>query len=680
MAHDHHDHNDHDHHAHNGNGHDHHDHHEKMIRDFKWRFWFSLALTLPILGLSPMIQGFLSVEWRFAGDHDLLFALSALVYGVGGYPFLSGWVKELRSRQPGMMTLIGLATTVAFVYSGSVVFGFEGHLIFWELSTLVVLMLLGHWIEMRSVMKASSALRKLAELMPETAHRLKENGEIEDVSLDELSEGDKIRIKPGEKLPADGRVTDGESSVNESMLTGESKPVHKHGGDEVIGGSLNEDGSLTVQIDKAGEDSYLSQVMNLVKEAEETKSATRNFADKAAFWLTLIALAAGALTFASWVLFTGADFSFAVNRTVTVLVITCPHALGLAIPLVVSVSTSIAAQNGFLIRDRNAFEQARNADAVIFDKTGTLTEGVFKVTELVNFQDDLSDREILRYAASLESRSEHPIGKALAEEADADLKVENFKALSGEGVEGTVDGKEVKVTRPSYAREQNLSFDTDKVQRFSDEGKTVVLILIDQKVCGAVALGDELRSSAKTAVSRLHAMGVECVLLTGDHAPTAEHVASELGIDLVFAEVLPDEKADKVREIQEQGKRVVMTGDGVNDAPALARADVGIAIGAGSDVAVEAGDIVLVRNDPLDVVSVLTLSTLTYRKMRQNLFWATGYNVFAIPLAAGMLYAWGILLSPAVGAVLMSLSTVVVAFNARLLKLPQQEPKDSDTE
>jgi Cu2+-exporting ATPase len=611
----------------------------------------------------------MGVEWRFTGDSWILAALSTVVYFFGGWPFLKGLVDELKEKQPGMMTLIGLAISIAYLYSTAVVFGFEGDLLYWELSTLVGIMLLGHWIEMRSVLSASSALEELAELLPGKAHRVKENGDTEDVPVDELKQGDNVLIKPGEKIPADGNVVKGKSSVNEAMLTGESKPVDKSEGDEVIGGSVNEKGSLTIEISKTGDDSFLSQVMNLVQEAQQSKSKTQDLANRAAFWLTIVAITAGLITFGAWIFFTGQSFDFAMNRTVAVMVITCPHALGLAIPLVVSRSTSIAATNGFLIRDRAAFEQARNLDAVIFDKTGTLTEGVFTVTNILNYNDRFSNEEILKYAASLEKNSEHPLAKGILEKADETWEPGEFDSITGKGIEGKVNGKSVKVVSPGYVKEQKMDYPEDKIQEISSQGKTVVFVIIDDQLAGAIALGDEIRESSINAIKALHEMGIECIMLTGDNQQTADYVAKELGIDQVFAEVLPDQKADKVKEVQNQGKLVAMTGDGVNDAPALATADIGIAIGAGSDVAVETGDIVLVKNNPEDVTALIKLSKSTYQKMVQNLWWASGYNIGAIPLAAGVLYTWGVILSPAVGAILMSLSTVIVAVNAKFLKM-----------
>ena len=665
--HDEHKHHDHDHDGHGG--HSHHEHHLAMVKDFKFRFWWVLAMTLPILALSPMIQDFLGVDWRFSGDTWILAGLSTIVYFFGGWPFLSGLADELKQKRPGMMTLIGLAISVAYFYSIFVVFGLEGQLLFWELSTLVAIMLLGHWIEMRSVMSASAALEKLAELLPGKAHRVSEDGSVEDVPVEELKVDDRIVVKPGEKIPADGIVVEGSTNVNEAMLTGESLPVEKKKDDEVIGGSINEEGSIMVKIHKTGDESFLSQVINLVRQAQESKSRTQDLANRAAFWLTLVAIVGGVLTFFAWTLFSTQDMNFAINRTVTVMVIACPHALGLAIPLVVAVSTSLAASNGFLIRNRTAFEIARNLNAVIFDKTGTLTEGTFSVTDVLLFDDETSEKDLLHYAAAVESHSEHPIARGIVEKAGETWKVEDFQSITGKGVEGNVKGKTVKVVSPGFVRDKGMDFPEDQVKDISSQGKTVVFVVIDDRLGGAIALGDSIRKESLDAIDQLHGMGIECVMLTGDNRQTADYVAGELGIDQVFAEVLPEEKAEKVKEVQQQGKLVAMTGDGVNDAPALAQADVGIAIGAGSDVAVETGDIVLVRNNPEDVVHVIQLSRATYGKMVQNLFWATGYNVVAIPLAAGVLFAWGVILSPAVGAVLMSLSTVIVAINARFLKL-----------
>jgi len=646
-------------------------HHAHMAQDFLKRFWISIIFTVPILVLSPMIQEFLGLGdvLRFSGDTYISFVLSTVVFFYGGWPFLKGLYDELKKGQPGMMTLIGIAITVAYGYSTLVVFAVEGKVFFWELATLVDIMLIGHYIEMKSVMSASRALEELAKLMPSEAHIIQDDGTTRDIPLEELEKGLKVLVKPGEKIPADGIVVDGKSSVNESLMTGESKPVSKQQGDEVIGGSINGEGSLTIEVNRTGEDSFLSQVINLVRQAQESKSRTQDLANRAAFWLTIIALGAGAVTFFSWTFFTTQDFVFALERTVTVMVITCPHALGLAVPLVVAVSTSLAAQNGFLIRNRSAFEEARNLGAIIFDKTGTLTHGEFGVTDVLTFNGYDDKSQLLKLAGSLEQNSEHPIAQGIVKAADGLSKVEEFNSITGKGIEGRVDGKRVKVVSPGYLRENEIALPKEQYEQLSEQGKTVVFVLIDNKLQGAIALGDTIREDSRSAVQNLQSMGIQCIMLTGDNRQTAAYVADELGLDDFFAEVLPEEKAAKVKEVQSRGLKVAMTGDGVNDAPALAQADVGIAIGAGSDVAVETGDIILTQSNPKDVAALISLAKATYRKMVQNLWWATGYNAFAIPLAAGVLYTYGIILSPAVGAVLMSLSTVIVAINARFLRV-----------
>ncbi|HLR24490.1 MAG TPA: heavy metal translocating P-type ATPase, partial [Fodinibius sp.] len=614
---------------------EHHDHHAHMLEDFKKRFWISIIVTIPILLLSHMLQDLVGLgqTLRFSGDLYLSFVLSTFVFVYGGWPFLKGLIQEIRKKEPGMMTLIGIAITVAYVYSTVVVFGVEGEVFFWELATLVDIMLIGHWIEMRSVMSASRALEELAELMPGEAHRIGEDGSTEDISLEKLQIGDRLLVKPGEKIPADGIVQDGDSSVNESLLTGESKPVSKAEGDEVIGGAINGEGSLTIKVEKTGEDSFLSQVIQLVEEAQESKSRTQNLANRAAFWLTFIALGAGALTFWGWTFWSSQSFVFALERTVTVMVITCPHALGLAVPLVVAVSTSQAARNGFLIRNRTAFEQARNIDALIFDKTGTLTKGEFGVTDLISFGESYPKDEVLKIAASVEQHSEHPLAKGILEAADGTYGVDDFSSISGKGIKGIVNGQQVSVVSPGYLREQNMELPREQYEQLSGQGKTVVFVIIDGQLEGAIALGDQIRDSSYEAIDKLNRMGIRCMMLTGDNKQTANFVADQLGLDEVFAEVLPDEKAEKVKEVQSRGLQVAMTGDGVNDAPALAQADIGIAIGAGSDVAVETADIILTDSNPNDVAAVIQLAKSTYKKMIQNLFWATGYNAFAIPLA-----------------------------------------------
>jgi len=661
-----------DHHTqHQHSGSSHQSHHAHMAQDFIKRFWLSLLLTIPILVLSPMIQSFLNLgnALRFPGDTYVSFALSTLVFFYGGWPFLKGLADELKKKQPGMMTLIAIAITVAYVYSTLVVFAVQGKVFFWELATLVDIMLVGHYIEMKSVMSASQALEELAKLMPSEAHVVREDGSTEDLSLDKLQKNMKVLVKPGEKIPADGLIMEGKSSVNESLMTGESKPVSKKQGDEVIGGAINGEGALTIEVNRTGDDSFLSQVIRLVRQAQESKSRTQDLANRAAFWLTIIALGAGVFTFFGWTFFTTQDFVFALERTVTVMVITCPHALGLAVPLVVAVSTSLAAQNGFLIRNRAAFEEARNLGAIIFDKTGTLTEGEFGVTDILTFNGYDDKQQLLKLAASLEQNSEHPIARGIVNAADGLLKADTFNAITGKGIEGRIEDKQVKVVSPGYLREQYIALPTEQFQQLSEQGKTVVFVLINDELHGAVALGDTIREDSRTAIHDLQSMDIQCIMLTGDNQQTAAYVAKKLNLNDFFAEVLPKEKSVKVKEVQDRGLKVAMTGDGVNDAPALAQADVGIAIGSGSDVAVEAGDIILTQSNPKDVVALISLARATYRKMIQNLWWATGYNAFAIPLAAGILYTYGIILSPALGAILMSLSTVIVAINARFLKV-----------
>jgi Cu2+-exporting ATPase len=656
--------------------HDHHDHHAHMAADFRKRFWISLVLTLPILVLSPMLQKLVGLREaiHFPGDIYVLFGFSSAVFWYGGWPFLKGFFEEIKSRRPGMMTLISVAVATAYLYSGAVVFGLTGKMFFWELATLVDIMLLGHWIEMKSVMGASKALEELAKLMPSDAHKLMPDGSVKDVPLGELAVSDKVLIKPGEKIPADGVIVAGESSVNEAMLTGESTPAAKKTGGKVIGGAINGEGSLTIEVKGTGKDSFLSQVINLVKQAQESKSKTQDLANTAALWLTIVALGGGVITLVVWLAFMGKDFAFAIERAVTVMVIACPHALGLAVPLVVAVSTALAAKNGLLIRNRAAFEGARKLQAIIFDKTGTLTEGRFGVTDTLVLSQDINEETLRAYAASVDANSEHPIAKAIAAASEKKLPVEHFKGIPGKGAEGRVEGREVKVVSPGFLHEQNIAFTDKRVEPLQAQGKTVVFVLVDGKLKGAIALADIVRPEAKQAIAALKALNIQCLMLTGDNKATAKWVSDQVGLDEYFAEVLPQDKAAKVKEVQSRGKRVAMTGDGVNDAPALAQADVGIAIGAGSDVAVETADVILVRSNPLDVVAIVQLSRATYRKMIQNLVWATGYNVVAIPLAAGALYAWGVLLTPALGAVLMAASTVVVAINARLLRL-KAEPK-----
>lgn len=651
--------------------HDHGNHHHHMVEDFKKRLWISILITIPILILSPMIQMFINVDWRFSFDMYILFGLSTVIFFYGGRPFLIGAKDELTGKNPGMMTLIALAIIVAYVYSSFAVFGLEGNNFFWELATLIDIMLLGHWIEMRSVMGASRALEELVKLMPSEAHLIEEDGNVRDVSLDMVTHGDRLLVKPGEKLPVDGVIVEGKSAIDESMLTGESVPVDKVKGNEVIGGSINGEGSITIMVEKTGGDTYLSQVITLVKEAQGSKSRTQDLSNRAAKWLFYLALGSGITTFVVWIAL-GYSLSFAMERMVTVMVISCPHALGLAAPLVIAVSTAISAKKGLLIRNRTNFEGARNIDAIVFDKTGTLTLGQFGVTN-VEVSEGWDEAELLAIAASVETQSEHPIAKGIVREGEKrklSLKsIKDFESITGKGLKAKIDGKEIMVVSPGYMKDEGISYNEFSFKEWSKEGKTVVFVLIQHEFAGMIALADIVRETAKEAIQELKGLGIESIMLTGDNRQVANYVAGQIGIDQTYAEVLPHQKSDKIIEIQKSGKKVAMTGDGVNDAPALAKADLGIAIGTGTDVAIETADVILVKSNPQDVVNLIKLSKATYRKMIQNLWWAAGYNIIAIPLAAGVLFNAGVVLSPAIGAVLMSLSTVIVAINAKLLKI-----------
>ena len=651
-------------------GHAAHGGHTAMIEDFRRRLIICLILTVPIVVLSSTIQEFFGYRLDFPGSIYVQFLLASAVYFYGGYPFLKGFVDDVKNRLPGMMTLITVAITVAYVYSAAVFFGLPGMTFFWELATLVDIMLLGHWIEMRSVMGASRALEELIKIMPSEAHMVM-GDMVHDVPVDTLKADDVVLVKPGEKVPIDGEVIEGDTSVNESMLTGESKPALKSTGDTVIGGSINGEGSVKVKVTKTGKETYLSQVIDLVRQAQESKSHAQDLANRAAFVLTVIALAVGAITFLAWAYF-GQSLAFAIERMATVMVITCPHALGLAVPLVIAVSTALAARSGLLIRDRTAFEKARSIEAVVFDKTGTLTEGRFGVTDLIPLS-PIGENELLDTAAALEATSEHPIAAGIVKKAQESglipTRVTSFRAIPGKGVEGEVRGQRYLLVSPGYLKEKGIDLTDPRADRALQQGKTVVFLLRDIQPVGAIALADIIRPESRDAVERLKRMGIRCMMLTGDNRHVAQWVARELGLDDYFAEVLPHEKVEKIKEVQ-RSYTVAMVGDGANDAPALTQADVGIAIGAGTDVAVESADVVLVKSDPRDVVDIISLSRRTYRKMAENLLWATGYNAFAIPLAAGVLYGYGIVLSPAIGALLMSASTVIVAINARLLRLP----------
>jgi len=642
-----------------------------MIKDFRNRFYLSLVLTLPILALTPLIKELTGFGWTFSGAGYVVFLLATILYFVGGWPFLSGLVKELKEKSPGMMTLIGMAITVAYGYSTAVTFGLPGMPFYWELATLIAIMLAGHWIEMTSVVGASAALEKLARLMPSEAHR-KEGETIKDIPLSHVENGDLLIVKPGEKIPADGRIHEGGGYVDESMLTGESRPVRREKGDRLIGGSINGDSSITIKVDGVGEHAYLSKIITMVREAQQVKSKTQKLSDRAARYLTIAAITIGIATLVSWLL-VGYDLQFAITRMATVMIIACPHALGLAIPLVVSVSTAKSAQHGLLIRNRTAFEQARKIDTIVFDKTGTLTKGTFTVTDVTSTDTGTySKMEVLRLAASVEAHSEHPIGKSIVGHATAQglelSSVDEVSAIKGKGIGGNVDGSAILVTSPSHARQLGIDIPSAK----DEQAVTRVFVLVEKRLIGSITLSDTVRPESHGAIKTLQSMGIACWMLTGDNEATARAVSEELGMNGYFAEVLPDEKQQKIKELQKKGSFVAMTGDGVNDSPALAQADVGIAIGSGTDVAASTADIVLVDSNPQDIVTLIRFGKATYRKMIQNLVWATAYNVFAIPLAAGVLHFTGFILQPEVGAVLMTLSTVVVAINARLLKVPKQ--------
>ncbi|MFA6082716.1 copper-translocating P-type ATPase [Mucilaginibacter sp.] len=653
---------------HNAMGHPGHDH-DAMIKDFRKRFYVVLALTLPILLLSKMIQHWLHLHVSFIGDQYVLFALSTVVFIYGGWPFLSGWLAEMKAKNPGMMTLIGFAISVAYAYSTAIIFGLQGMDFFWELNTLILIMLLGHWIEMRSVAGASRELELLVQLMPSTAHLV--NGEnVEDVQTENLKENDLILIKPGEKIAADGMVEDGESYLNESMLTGESAPVQKIKGQKVIAGSVNGNGALKVRVMHSGKDSYLFKVVELVRNAQDAKSNTQLLADKAARWLTVIALLAGIVTFVVWISL-GRDLAFAMERMVTVIVICCPHALGLAVPLVVARSTALSAQHGLLIKNRTAFENSRKITSVVFDKTGTLTKGKFEVARVVLTGNTVANEdELIGLAGALEANSEHPIATGILSEVRKRgltlLKADQFNALTGKGIEATVEHKRVKVVSPGYLKDNGLKLPENAGIAGNE---TVVFVLLNDQLAGFIALADAIRPESADAIATLHENGIRSILLTGDNQQVAESVSKQLKMDGFFAEVLPHQKLEKIKELQRQGGFIAMTGDGVNDAPALAQADIGIAVASGSDIAAETAGIVLVNSNPKDIVNLILFGKATYRKMMQNLVWATGYNIITLPLAAGVLYNQGILLSPAIGAVLMTVSTVVVAINAGLLKV-----------
>lgn len=656
---------------HEDGSHDHHGHHNSNM--FKQKFWVSLVLTIPVLLYSTMIQDWLNFSMpSFPGSEWVPIIFGSMVFWYGGLVFIRSAFAELRARRPGMMTLISLAIMIAYSYSVINVFFLRGMDFFWDLSTLIVIMLLGHWLEMNSVANAQGALQELAKLLPDTAEVV-DDGKSRTVAVSELQVGQVVRVRPGGHIPIDGQVIEGSSSVNEAMVTGESIPVKKSAGDEVIGGTVNNNGVLLITVTKTGGDTTLAGIMKLVAEAQASKSDSQLLADKAAGRLFYIALAAGLITLVAWTL-TQPSLDFTFERVVTVFVIACPHALGLAIPLVTSISTSLAANNGLLIRDRKALELAKDLNVILFDKTGTLTEGRLAVVDVWTVK-GVDQKSMIAAAAAVELHSEHVIGQAIvdhAKEQDADLPDSGkFMSLPGHGVRAIVKGSKISVGGPTLLSALGINLSA-KAKEFSDqagsEGKTVIYIISDKTILGAMALADAIRAESAEAVSRLQDYGIRVAMLTGDSKAVAQYVANELGISEYFAQVLPEQKSDKVKALQKDGSKVAMVGDGVNDAPALIQADVGIAIGAGTDVAIESADIVLIKSNPLDVAKIINLSKATYHKMQQNLFWGAGYNVAAIPLAAGILAPIGFILPPAIGAVIMSLSTVVVAFNAQLLR------------
>jgi len=669
----------------NGNHEDHAEHHEReghqghdqhaghSVAMFRDKFWWSVALTVPTIVWSPMIQQWLHFQApTFPGSRYIPAVFGTILFFYGGMVFLQGAVREIRDRLPGMMTLISLAIVVAFGFSVAVTFGVQGEDLWWELSTLITIMILGHWIEMRSIAQAQGALQELAKLVPDTAVRLV-GDKPEEVPVSDLREGDIILLRPGSSVPADGVVVDGTSAVNEAMITGESRPLEKKLDDKVIAGTVNGAGSLRVKVTGVGERTALAGIMRLVAQAQTSRSRAQALADRAAFFLTVVAIVSAIITLVAWLL-VGASPAFAVERVVTVLVIACPHALGLAIPLVIAISTTLGARAGLLVRNRRGLEEARNLNAVFFDKTGTLTRGEFRVVETTPAH-GLSADDALRLAASVEQDSEHTIAQGVvksAQERGLSLsRADQFQAIPGQGVKAVVEGRSLVIGGPALLRQLGIELSQelrDALDRTTTRAQTAITLIEGRTALAMFAVADAIREESREAVRRLQEQGIEVIMMTGDSKAVADAVAKELGIEKVFAEVLPDQKASKIEEVKRSGKRVAMVGDGVNDAPALLTADVGIAIGAGTDVAVEAGDVVLVRNDPRDVSRIITLSKATYRKEVQNLWWAAGYNIAAIPLAAGVLAPWGIVLNPAVGAILMSFSTIVVALNAQLLR------------
>jgi len=659
--------------------HDHTEHHSMMAQDFKRRFFIALVISIPVLILSPTIQEWFSFSVpQFMGDKFVLFGLASIIALYTAWPFYTNGYEELKEKQLGMMVLVSLAVLTGYLYSVAATFFIDAKDFYWEISTLTLVLLLGHWIEMRAVVGTSGALKELVKLIPPKANLIKNNGSTEVVETAELKVVDMILIKPGEKVPIDGIIVEGSSSVNESLITGESKPVEKKVGDEVIGGSLNVDGSLTVKVAKVGEDTALSQIVELVKEAQSSKPKSQKLADRAAHWLTIIAIIVGLLTFFVWNFWLGATFVFALTLAITVVVITCPHALGLAIPAVTTITTTLAAKNGILVKNMDGLEQAKDVDWILFDKTGTLTKGEFGIREAQSFG-SMQEDEILQIAASLEFKSEHMIAQSITREAKDKnlelLEVQDFKSISGQGVIGSLGlrGKvsEIIVGNMKLMQDNGIELNSEHVQKVADlekQGSTVVYVAIDSELVGVIILADVVKDESKFAIEELKKLGKKVAMVTGDNEAVAKYVANELGIDKVFSRVLPEDKVNKVRELQEGGYKVMMVGDGVNDAPAITQSEVGVAIGAGTDVAAASSEIILVKNNPLDIVKLIKLSTATMAKMKQNLIWAVGYNVLAIPMAAGVFFSWGLILRPEWGAIAMTLSSIIVVINALMLR------------
>lgn len=680
-AHNHQNHMNHSNHMHHDNheSHNHHSGHAHHHGNFKVKFFVSLIFGIPIILLSPMMGVNLPFQFTFPGSEWVVLILSTILFFYGGKPFLSGGKDEIATKKPGMMTLVALGISVAYIYS---LYAFymnnfssaTGHTMdfFWELATLILIMLLGHWIEMNAVGNAGDALKKMAELLPNSAIKVMDNGQREEVKISDIMTDDIVEVKAGESIPTDGIIVQGQTSIDESLVTGESKKVQKNQNDNVIGGSINGSGTIQVKVTAVGEDGYLSQVMGLVNQAQNDKSSAELLSDKVAGYLFYFAVSVGVISFIVWMLIQN-DVDFALERLVTVLVIACPHALGLAIPLVTARSTSIGAHNGLIIKNRESVEIAQHIDYVMMDKTGTLTEGNFSVNHYESFKNDLSNDTILSLFASLESQSNHPLAISIVDFAKSKnvsfTNPQDVNNIPGVGLEGLIDNKTYKITNVSYLDKHKLNYDDDLFTKLAQQGNSISYLIEDQQVIGMIAQGDQIKESSKQMVADLLSRNITPVMLTGDNNQVAHAVAKELGISDVHAQLMPEDKESIIKDYQSDGNKVMMVGDGINDAPSLIRADIGIAIGAGTDVAVDSGDIILVKSNPSDIINFLTLSNNTMRKMVQNLWWGAGYNIVAVPLAAGALAFIGLILSPAVGAILMSLSTVIVAINAFTLKL-----------